>query len=262
MTDANRPATPFLFLALTFALSVPWWALGLFIRASGLPDGLPITDVGAVFMPALAALICSYRDSGWRGVTDLLARLGDWRRMSGFTWLIVLGLAPLLYLLTEAAMRLCGYPLGDQWGIGAQLALVFIVFLIGAGAEEIGYMGYAADPLLQRFPVPLTAIILGVPWALWHLPSMIQLGQSMNLILLGLTATVAYRMIYLELYVRAGRSVLAVVVLHALLNTGRTAFPGGRPAFELGDGLIGYGLVIVLALGIALWPRKPAGSVR
>jgi membrane protease YdiL (CAAX protease family) len=63
---------------------------------------------------------------------------------------------------------------------------------------------------------------------------MVLLDRSAGLIAWGLAATVAFRVIYFWLYIDAGRSVFAVTLLHAIVNTGRTAFPGGRKAFELG----------------------------
>lgn len=210
-------------------------------------------------MPALAAIVLTYRERGRRGVAEALRRLVDWGRIRSASWIFLLGLSPMLYFATYAGMQLLGFELNDRLEIGAQLALVFVVFFVSAAGEEIGYTGYATDPLLRRASAPVTAIMLGVPWALWHLPSMIQIGQSADLILWGLAATVAYRMIYVETYVRSGRSLFAIVFLHALLNTGRTAFPGGREGFEAGNGAVGYGLVILFAICLIVL-RRPSNK--
>ncbi len=37
-------------------------------------------------------------------------------------------------------------------------------------------------------------------------------------------------------------------------NTGRSVFPGGRPAYELGDAAVGYGLITIVAVIVVfLW---------
>ncbi|WP_421724443.1 CPBP family intramembrane glutamic endopeptidase [Bauldia sp.] len=255
MKPKHSSASPLAFLALTYALSLPWWGLSLVLRAPGLPDRLPITDLGAVFMPALAAIILIHRERGRRGVIAVLRRLADWDRVRGAWWLVLLGLPPVLYVATFAGMRLLGFDVAVPSAIGAPLALTFVVFFLGAVGEELGYTGYATDPLLRRASAPMTAVMLGVPWALWHLPSMILIGQPTDLILWGLAATVAYRVIYVEIYARSGCSLFSVVLLHALFNTGRTAFPGGHEGFEAGNAAVGYGLVVLVALGLSLLLR-------
>jgi len=110
------------------------------------------------------------------------------------------------------------------------------------------YTASAPDALQQRYSPLATALIIGIPWALWHLRSMIQIGQSPALILWGLAGTVAVRLIYVWLYNRAGRAVAILILCHTIANTARTAYPGGRAAYELGDGAISYGIIIAAAL--------------
>ena len=81
---------------------------------------------------------------------------------------------------------------------------------------------------------------------------MIQVGQAPGLIMWGLLATVAFRVIYAWLYNNAGGSLFAIILFHAVANTGRSAFPGGRAAYELHNGAIGYAIIICLGLGLAL----------
>ncbi|MCG8414673.1 MAG: CPBP family intramembrane metalloprotease [Pseudomonadales bacterium] len=245
------------FLVLTLALSTPWWLLSLVLSYPGLPDRLPITDVGAVFMPALAAILLTHRTLGRQGVWALVSRLTDWGRLYMKGWLVYLVLPLVFYLSVFALMRFLGFQLPSGWNIDLQLFLVFLVFLIGAIGEEIGYTAYAADPLLKKHPPVIVGLMLGIPWALWHLPSMIQIGQSVLLIVWGLMATIAFRIIYVHLYMRLGRSVFSIVLLHALFNTGRVAFPGGRDGFEQGDAAVGYSLVILVAILLSwLWRNR------
>ncbi len=249
-------ASPVRFLFLTLILSIPWWLLSQFVSIQGLPDRLPITDAGAVFMPALAAVLLTYRTSGWQGVGSLLRRLVDGDRLRASGWFICLALPTAFYLLVAVTMGFLGFDLPTCWNIGSQFPLVFLVFALGAIAEEIGYTAYATDPLLKRFSPTLVGIMLGIPWALWHLPSMIQIGQSTGLIAWGLFATVAFRVIYVQLYSNLGRSVFSIVLLHALFNAGRVAFPGGRDGFEQGDAMVGYVLVVTIAIILSLiWER-------
>jgi uncharacterized protein len=79
---------------------------------------------------------------------------------------------------------------------------------------------------------------------------MIQLGQSPRLLGLGLAATVAFRILYVWLYNNTGHCIFAVILFHTISNTGRTVFPGGRSAFEHGDAVAGYSLVILASIAV------------
>ena len=130
------------------------------------------------------------------------------------------------------------------------------MFFIAAVAEELGYAAYATESLQRRFTPLVTALIIGVPWALWHLPSMIAVGQSAELIAWGLAGTVAVRIIYVWLYNGSGGSVFVLIACHTVANTARTGFPGGRAAYENGDGMIPYGIIIIAAVIVMVFWRK------
>ena len=76
--------------------------------------------------------------------------------------------------------------------------------------------------------------------------------------MLFFVATIAFRIISIWMYNNADYSVFAVILMHAAGNTARTGFPGGRSVYEIGDGSVGYSIVILTALlVIALWgPKK------
>lgn len=256
MARSIRSAVPF--FVLVYLLTLPWWALSRFVAFDGLPDNLPVTDVGATFMPALAGLILVYRETGMNGVKALLARVLDWRRIKDKRWLIVIAVLPLAqYCLTYLVMRIAGLPVPAHLTLSPALAFAFPAFMLAAAGEELGYTGFATDRLQQRHSALASGLIIGVPWALWHLPSMIQVGQSPGLIAWGLLATVAFRVIYVWLYNNSGSSLFSIILFHAVANTGRTAFPGGRAAFELANGAVGYAIVIGFAvvLTIAYGPK-------
>lgn len=256
--------SPWAFFVLVYALTVPFWLLGTVVRVDGLPDNLPITDVGATCVPMIAAFILVHRTEGANGMKKLCARVFDFRRISDKRWYVpIILLLPLLYLLTYLTMRAIGLPVPNDWHVPLFLPLIFIGYFIAATGEELGYMGYVIDPLQERMGALGASVVVGSIWALWHCPSMIQIGQSPRLMAWGFVATVGFRILYVWLYNNTGRCTFGVILFHAIGNTGRTIFPGGRQAFELADAAVGYSLIAASAMLVAyLWSPRTFARFR
>jgi uncharacterized protein len=225
------------------------------MKNSGLPDNLPVTDIGAVLTPTIAAVILRYREAGSSGVRELSGRIFDYHRIKNKRWLVTaIIVLPLLYLVTYFVMRILDYPVATVWNPSPGLVGVFLLFFLAAIAEELGYSAYETDALQSRMTALNAALVMGPLWALWHLPSMIVLGQSTELILWGLCVTVAFRILSVWIYNNAGASVFAVILMHAIGNTARTGYPGGRSGYELGHGSVAYAIIIVFTLiVVVLW---------
>ncbi len=252
---STAPSHPWLFFVLTYGLSAPFWIFSAQMMRSGLPDNLPVTDIGAVLAPTVAAVILRYREAGASGVRELLLRIFDFRRIKNKRWLVTaVTVFPLLYLITYFAMRVMAYPVSTPWNPSPALVGVFLLFFVAASAEELGYSAYETDALQRRMTALNAALVVGPLWALWHLPSMIVMGQSTELIVWGLCVTVAFRILSIWIYNNAGTSVFAVILMHAIVNTSRTGYPGGRSGYELGNGSVAYSVIIVFTvIVVVLW---------
>lgn len=249
---------PFAFFVLIYAISVPFWMVSGHLGKSRLPDNIPLTDVGATLSPAIAACILIYMANGKAGLKQFLGRVCDYGRIERTRWLILaVGLLPVLYVITYVAMRVANLPVAEHLDLSLSLFVTLAMFLVAAAVEEIGYSAYATDALQKRFSALTTSLLVGVPWAMWHLPSMIQMGQAWQLIAWGLLATVAFRVITVWLYNNTNCSLLVVILAHAVGTTARSAFPGGRQGYELGDGSISYAIIILAAVFVTVvWGRE------
>ena len=240
---------PLAFFVLIYAMSAPFWLISAHLGPSGLPDNIPLTDIGATLSPAIAACILIYIENGKSGLKQFLSRVYDYSRIKRKRWLIIgIILLPTLYVITYVAMQLADVPVARHLNLSSALLSALAMFLISATVEEIGYSAYATDELQKRFSALTTSLLIGVPWALWHMPSTIKMGQTWQLIAWGLLATVAFRVITVWLYNNTNYSLLAVILAHAVGTTARSAFPGGRHGYELGDGSISYAIIIFAAI--------------
>jgi hypothetical protein len=132
---------------------------------------------------------------------------------------------PGIMALSYLVMRLAGVPLPlPQFSLLQALAL-FVGFFIGALAEELGWSGYAIDPLQDRFGALRASLLLGVVWALWHFIPLLEVPRSWTFIAWWSLGTVADRVIIVWLYNNTGRSVFVAAIFHAMINLTWQLFP-------------------------------------
>jgi membrane protease YdiL (CAAX protease family) len=177
--DAVRPGagaaaerSPARFVALTFALAAPPWALGALTDRGLLRElgtTLPFSAV-AVVCPIAAALILVRRHEGSAGTRRFLRRVFDPRSIRPVVWYLpIVGLLPLLYALSYGVMRVSGVALPAPQASVTTVVALLAVFLVAAACEEAGWTGYATDPLQARFGALGAALALGLVWAAFHL---------------------------------------------------------------------------------------------
>ena len=133
--------------------------------------------------PSIAALIVAFLADGWKGILDILRRLGRWR--ANWRWYIFILFSPVaLYLIAIGVHVLFGgtapqFPMLIE---NQQLILmVFIFFLLpwqsSAFLEEIGFRGYALEKLQIKLGPMVGTLILGAFFGAWLLPEFFQPGS-------------------------------------------------------------------------------------
>jgi len=196
---ARHPVTGYALLA--YAVSWTLWAPA--ILGGGGPVVVALYYLG-VLGPAVAAVLVLRATGG-----DLRAwarQIVYWRVPLRY-YAYALGLPAALLALVNLELVLLGKEvdlalLPDR--LGQYAATFLLVLTIGGGLEEPGWRGFAL-PRLQQDRSPLRAtLILGVIWAVWHLP----------LYGLGFVGPLAFVFFYTWLYNRTG-SVLLCILLHA-----------------------------------------------
>ena len=239
------------FFTATFAVA---WVFFIPVAAaiphSGVLGSMLVT-LGA-FAPSLVALALTARDEGQPGVRALLART-----VQG-------GMAARWYLFAvgyTAAVKLCvallHRALTGAWPRFGTLPLYVIPFAIAISTpvqagEEIGWRGYALPRLARRIGLAPASLVLGVIWALWHLPLFFvrwadTYGQSFPMYALQVTAlSVAFAW----LWVRTGRSLLLTMLLHAAVNNSKDIVPS---ASAIGPGTFGLNASLVAWLTVAVF---------
>jgi len=174
---SHRDYHPWLYMGLTFTWT--WVLLGipvlLGLQAQDFPVGILRALAGAG--PMLATLFLVLTRLSPAEKIAYRQRLMAFRSIGPRCWLIVLGFVPALTFVAGSLDRLEGGP-GVQLEAAARfleqpLSLVpFALFMLAFGPipEELGWRGYALPGFQATWSPLVSSLILGVFWALWHLP--------------------------------------------------------------------------------------------
>jgi uncharacterized protein len=244
--------SPLRFFLLVFLLTVPFLVLAALNDGQIVP-GVPLAGL-AVVCPVLAALILEYRRARGVGVRALLRRSFDARRITRKAWYLpTLLLYPAVLVLSFVILRLRGVAVPDPSISVTSTVLLAVGFFVGALGEELGWSGYALEPLRHRWGVLTSGLLLGSVWAVWHWVPLLEVGRPPAWIAWWSLYTVAARVIMVWLFANGGGSVFAMVLFHMVLNLGWQLFPVDGSYFD-------QPLVAVIMAGVAVvvtivwWP--------
>ena len=263
-TLSSTNKSPLKFFLLVYAMSIPLWIIQRFIDIKGLPLDIPITDVLAAFTPLIAATILVYNEDGRLGINKLFKRIFDFNQIKKKIWYLPIIFLPFLLYTTIFLIIYLRRDVACNVSTYRSIPIFFIFFFIGAIAEEVGYMGYAIDTMQARFGALWASIIMSIPWAVWHYPSIIKQGHNVIWIAWGTLGTVAVRVLIVWIYNNTGKSVFACIFFHTMLNVGRVLFPKDEthnPLVDYPD--IHYSTIAMAAvIVIFLWDSKTLARFR
>ncbi len=220
--------SPLKYFILVFALSIPFWILGAFTKqlATMLPIALPVSALMFI-CPISAALILVRLENGPGSTKPFLKRAFDYKRIKNRAWYLpTIFLMPAIMLLSYGLMHLLDIPLpADPMIPWIELPIFFAVFFIAAIGEEMGWTGYATDPLQARWNALVTSLVLGSIWAIWHAIPFYQVQPDLTWVIFQSAGTIALRVIIVWLYNNSGGSVFGAILFHTMINLSNFTFP-------------------------------------
>lgn len=242
------------FFLITFAMT---WTCWILIIAIPVPASNPFQQVLlllGVFAPALVALLLTLRVEGRAGVRQLLQGVVRWQ-VAGRWYIFAVSFTVLIKLLAAVVYRLVT---GSWPPLGADplYVLPFAILLstpVQSG-EEIGWRGYALPRLAARFGLASASVLLGVAWAVWHLPLFFfrEADTYHRSFILFLVQVTALSVAMAWLWQRTGRSLLLTMVMHAAYNNTKDIFtavtPVGTRTFGLSASLLSWLAASILCL--------------
>jgi hypothetical protein len=232
------------FFLLLLMLSIPFWVLGEIVRTQDLPINLPFSALMA-FNPMIIALILLFRQGGGAHVQDLLRHSVDFRNIRPRYWYaLIFLLMPAVLLVSYGLQVLLGRGISNPEFSILTLPILVFLFTLSAYGEEVGWQGYAFERMQPRWGTVGTGVIIGIAWAIWHLIPFIQTGNSAWWIFWQCVFTIVFRLVIVQIYIGAGRSIFAAVMTHAMYNVAVYMTPNFGSGYDP--------LVTTLIIGLAL----------
>jgi membrane protease YdiL (CAAX protease family) len=224
-TKTVKESYVFLGLTLAFSWFVFWGPLALFkipaisfvSDVKGPAWAIALYLIGG-FVPSLLAIFLTWKKEGLPGLRILGRQILQFKlgwRWYVFTFLIVIaGTAGQLIINKLLGNTFNGYL------FLAQLGSLLPLLILGPLSEEIGWRGYALGRLQTRWNALTSSLIVGLVWALWHLPLFMMVGTSqheLGLPFIGfLVIMMANSILYTWLYNNTKQSLWSAILLHWL----------------------------------------------
>jgi membrane protease YdiL (CAAX protease family) len=201
----------------------------------------------AVFSPTIASVVAIRARAGREGVRAHFRQLRSWP--SNPVWYaLALALPGLVFLAGRAVYGLLPGDHGGPWFYFPTEAQHVAAMLIVPVGEEIGWRGFALPRMQRRYGAVKASVLLGLLWALWHVPMFLATGAARASYLSMGLYFVAGSVMFTWFYNRTNGSLPLAILLHVgahLDAPGR----GGEDALPLTIqtlALAAFALVLIL----------------
>jgi membrane protease YdiL (CAAX protease family) len=214
----------------------------------------PFQIVGALAGPTLAAVIVTAVTGGRPALAEFFRAYGRWR--VGLGWWLLAVFGALLALTLVAGLIVGGAVISTFFlGLGlilpAYLVTLLLGIILGPLWEEPGWRGFALPRLQAQFGPLAGTLLLGVLWALWHLPGYLGGWMTAGPAAL-LVSSVGFSVLMTWIYNNTRGSVLLMILLHsssnAALSIGGRVLPENLP-LDLA-GLVYGGWIPAITYGV------------
>lgn len=182
----------------------------------------------------MAALVLVHGEQRNAGMVALLKRAFDFRRIRPKRWYVpIAALMPGVSVLVYGLMRWMDMPVPAPQLFLVATLLMFLGFFVGALCEELGWSGYAIDPMQARWNALQASVLLGLIQALWHIVPLMQAHRPAAWMAWWCLYAVAGRVLIVWLYNNTGKSVFAAALFHTMLNLSWMLFPVQVSFFDM-----------------------------
>ena len=225
----NKIKIPIRFFVVTFLWSWLFFGAAIFIEQGNCQsDAVSLMFLMGIFGPVIGALF-SVRTIEGKGairkfLKSFLSLNFGWK-----VWLsifLVLGSVSVLAWLLPELFGADRLPVNFPSLYLLPIFLLMMIFLSG-GQEEVGWRGYISPYLEKRFGLVIGALILGIVWAVWHLPLwfLSAAGLSHTNFFAFMLGVIGISYFFSWIVSASGNRLMSGLVAHGLLNASTSFFP-------------------------------------
>jgi membrane protease YdiL (CAAX protease family) len=226
---------PLRFFVVTFLWSWVIWSplalagLGVLHLDEGFRSiiSMPAVYLGA-FGPAVGACYSVWTLKGRQALMGFLKSFMS-LRFGWKVWAFMFAVLGAVSMVAWYAPELFGH---DRLSMLLPSAYVFplwwlLMVLVGGGQEEIGWRGYIMEPLEAKFGIWAGNIVLGLVWAVWHIPIFFVPGSSQIFMpFAAFTIGLIGESFFFSWVIKAsGGRPLSAVIAHGTVNAFVPLFP-------------------------------------
>lgn len=235
----NKPYAykPMIYYPITFLATFALWFTGAYARSKeGGEDTYFVFMLFGLMSPFIISTVMIFKSNNADLKKEFWNRLLNPKRIQPKMLPILLLIMPLVVLASIALSLLVGGSTSQfQWAEGFSFSVgaipVLLVLFLAATFEELGWRGYAFDSLQSKYTFFTAALVFSVLWSLWHFP-LIFVKDSYQYEILHqnvwygvnfFVSIVPMGMIISWICVRNGKSVLAAILFHFVINMSQEA---------------------------------------
>lgn len=222
------------YLYIPFVLGLTWgtWLLAIATGQGVENPAVKILLIAGLLSPALVALAfillgedAEYHWDYWRRVFDptLIGKQGF--RMIFFLPFIITVVSIFASLIFGGQLNQLKLIPQVRAHIPSILFFIFYNLFVGPFPEELGWRGYWLDKLSHQLSGLKASLLVGLVWALWHLPLFLVRGYILQarsshplLVILYFIELFPKSVIFTYLFFKNRRSTLAAILFHFMIN--------------------------------------------
>lgn len=168
------------------------------------------------FVPSIVGILLTAKYEGKKGVNELFkqsvrVKIG----YKAFRTIILVAIYFFLSLILISKLTTGNFDYAQFW---IQLPTILPLIILGPLSEEYGWRGFAIKRFLRCTNANMTSLIIGIVWAMWHLPLFFMLGTTQYELsipfLAFLISVTGTSFIYTYLYMRTKSSIFSAIFLH------------------------------------------------
>ncbi|QEE14426.1 CPBP family intramembrane glutamic endopeptidase [Promethearchaeum syntrophicum] len=213
------------YILIVFICSWLFWLLPLLSSANIVPElgFFGILQIFGAFCPTIIALIFIWKKKSLRSTFKKSLHF----RFSFLWYIISIFFFPIIYGIVYLISTITGYHIESEFLSQPEvLPIVFgyILVLGGPLGEEFGWRALVLPCLMEKRKALQSSFLLGVIWAVWHLPLFFIEGTIQNslkspLYLIGyLIMTVLLSIFLTWIFLHTNNSVVASILVHTSSN--------------------------------------------